>query len=192
MQQTYRREDEAEKESVRLAQGGDRSAMQHLYCRYVRYLTAVCSRYIIGDEDIKDALQESFVKIFSSISRFEYRGEGSLKAWMTRIVVNEALRFLKRESNFASMFREESLPDVVDDTPDDVEDIPQSVIHEMIRRLPTGYRTIFNLYVFERKTHKEIAAILHIGESSSASQLHRAKAILARQIREYRKKLREE
>ena len=64
-------------------------------------------------------------------------------------------------------------------------DIPQSVIHRMIRTLPTGYRTVFNLYVFEERSHREIAGMLGIAESSSASQLHRAKNMLAKRIREY-------
>ncbi len=174
-----------------LAQRGDTSAQKEIYLRYVRYLTAVCARYIIRDEDLKDVLQESFVKIFSSIGRFEYRGEGSLKAWMTRIVVNEALKFLRREdTRFTFISGRHDLPESIDDdSPDGVEEVPPEIIQEMIRSLPAGYRMVFNLYMFEEKSHREIASLLHIGESTSASQLHRAKAILARQIEEYRKQI---
>ena len=81
------------------------------------------------------------------------------------------------------------LPEISDEDETDFEEIPASAILEMIQALPPGYRTVFNLYVFEEKSHKEIASILNITENTSASQLHRAKNILARQINEYRSKL---
>ncbi len=78
------------------------------------------------------------------------------------------------------------LPDMTDDQEPDFEDIPTSAILDMIRTLPVGYRTVFNLYVFEEKSHKEIAQILGIAENSSASQLHRAKRLLIKEIESYR------
>ena len=83
------REQELIKSSIR----GDTDARRALYDRYVQYLSAVCSRYITGRDDVKDILQEAFIKIFRSLDGFEWRGEGSLKSWMTRIVVNECLKF---------------------------------------------------------------------------------------------------
>ena len=74
--------------------------MDELYGCYADYLTGVCYRYISNDEDLKDVLQESFIKIFTQISSFEYRGSGSLQAWMTRIVVNESLQLLRRQKNY--------------------------------------------------------------------------------------------
>ena len=168
---------------------GDREAMKNLYGLYSGYLTAVCSRYIPDYDSLKDILQDSFVKIFMSIDRFEYRGEGSLKAWIRKIAVNEALKFLKRSSKDNTVSTD-SIPDIPDNQEEEdlkTEDIPESVIQEMIIKLPDGYRTIFNLYVFEEMSHKEIASMLGIKENSSASQLHRAKAMLAKWINEYRK-----
>lgn len=166
---------------------GNSSAMKELYFHYIKYLTAVCSRYIINEADLKDVLQESFVKIYTSIDKFEYRGVGSLKAWMARIVVNESLKFIKKNERFEFVQNEWELPDVTneEDAPD-TDDIPAHVIQEMIRQLPIGYRTVFNLYVFEDKSHKEIASILGIKENTSASQLHKAKNKLAEQINEYK------
>ncbi len=163
---------------------GDEQAMRVLYSRYVRYLSAVCSRYIHNDEDIKDVLQDAFLKIFSAVGSFEYRGDGSLRGWMTRIVLNETLEFIKRNSrlDFVELDPEET--NIPDDEPE-TEGIPSAVIHSMIRELPDGYRTIFNLYVIEEKSHKEIAELLGIKENSSASQLHRAKAMLAEKINKY-------
>ena len=169
---------------------GDKKAMKELYCHYSGYLYAVCSRYIACDEDVRDVLQESFIKIFSSIDKFCYKGDGSLKAWMSKIAVNESLTLLNKKEKLAIVQYESDIPDTIDDNDDDegpdTGDIPVRAIQTMIRKLPTGYRTVFNLYVFEGKSHKEIAEMLNLKESSSASQLHRAKALLAKMIQEYK------
>lgn len=160
--------------------------MKALYDRYAGFLTAVCSRYIENKEDVKDLMQDSFIRIFSSIRSFEYRGEGSLKAWMSRIVINNTLKYIRDNIQKGMISIDEDIPDVPDEEIPEISEIPPSVIQEMIRRLPEGYRTVFNLFVFEGKSHKEIAMLLGIKENSSASQLHRAKALLAGWIREYR------
>lgn len=169
---------------------GDKKAMKELYCHYSGYLNAVCSRYIACDEDVRDVLQESFIKIFSSIDKFCYKGDGSLKAWMSKIAVNESLTLLNKKEKLAIVQYGSDIPDTIDDNDDDegpdTGDIPVRAIQAMIRKLPTGYRTVFNLYVFEGKSHKEIAEMLKLKESSSASQLHRAKALLAKMIQEYK------
>lgn len=167
---------------------GDRQAMKELYGLYSGFLNAVCSRYVVDKEAVKDILQDSFIKIFSSASSFRYRGEGSLKAWMKKIVVNDSLKYLRKSDRYGFVVSADTLPDIPEqeDEPDFMlESVPPSVIQKMVRRLPDGYRTIFNLYVFEDKSHKEIAGILGIKENSSASQLHRAKALLAKWIKEY-------
>ena len=169
---------------------GDKKAMKELYCHYSGYLNAVCSRYIACDEDVRDVLQESFIKIFSSIDKFCYKGDGSLKAWMSKIAVNESLTLLNKKEKLAIVQYESDIPDTIDDNDydegPDTGDIPVRAIQAMIRKLPTGYRTVFNLYVFEGKSHKEIAEMLNMKENSSASQLHRAKALLAKMIQEYK------
>ena len=160
--------------------------MKALYDRYAGFLTAVCSRYIENKEDVKDLMQDSFIRIFSSIGSFEYRGKGSLKAWMSRIVINNTLKYIRDNIQKGMISIDEDIPDVPDEEIPEISEIPPSLIQEMIRRLPEGYRTVFNLFVFEGKSHKEIAMLLGIKENSSASQLHRAKALLAGWIREYR------
>lgn len=177
---------DSEEVLVHLIKEGDERAMQVVYCRYVRYLSAVCSRYIYDEEDIKDVLQNAFLKIFSSTDTFEYRGDGSLKGWMTRIVLNETMKFVRQNGRMNFVELKQETMDMPDEEPD-TEGIPPAVIHSMIRELPDGYRTVFNLYVIEEKSHKEIAELLGIRENSSASQLHRAKAILAAKIKQYNK-----
>lgn len=179
------REQELIKSSIR----GDADARRALYDRYVQYLSAVCSRYITDRADVKDVLQEALVKIFQSLDRFEWRGEGSLRSWMARIVVNECLKFMRDNRRLDMFVTMPELPDVPDDEDDDaeisVEDVPPDVIHSMIRELPDGYRTVFNLFVIEGRSHREIAKVLGISEATSASQFHRAKKILSKRIREY-------
>lgn len=168
---------------------GNIAAMKDFYTLFSGYLTAVCARYLSDKEDIKDVLQESFINIYKSAGKFEYRGAGSLKAWSARIAANEALKHLKeREKLKITNVPDWDLPDVADADEPDFGDIPTSVIMQMIQSLPTGYRTVFNLYVFEQKSHKEIAAMLHIAENSSASQFHRAKSLLMKEINKYRSK----
>lgn len=157
-----------------------------LYQRYAAYLTAVCSRYVSERDDVRDILQESFLVIFQKLPEFQDRGEGSLRAWMTRIVVNQSLGWLRKKGRlkFTDI---DSSPDIADEPEADTESIPPEVIHRMISELPDGYRTVFNLYILEERSHKEISEMLGISEGTSASQLHRAKAMLAERIRQYRK-----
>lgn len=175
-----------------IARRADRDAMECIYRHYVGYLTGVCARYLSDADAIKDVLQESFLRVFSSIGRFEYRGPGALKAWMVRIVVNESLKALSRQVRFNSLDDIEAIGYIAEDIgvcdEPTVKGIPDAVIHRCISELPVGYRTILNLYVFEGCSHRDIAAMLGIKESTSASQFHRAKAMLAKKLNEYRKK----
>lgn len=173
-----------EQRLLSLVQRGDDEAMRAVYSSYVRYLSAVCARYIPNDEDVKDVLQESFLRIFDGIGSFEYRGKGSLKGWLTKITVNEALKFIRRNDKI-EFVDISSHQDIQPEEEPDIDSVPSSVIFQLIRELPDGYRTIFNLYVIENRSHKEIAALLGIKESTSASQLHRAKSLLATKIRQY-------
>lgn len=180
-----RAETDKEKKIIGMFGEGNPLAMDMLYAQYSRYLAGVCSRYIANDDDLKDVLQESFVKIFMRIGSFDYRGEGSLKAWLSRIVVNEALQHLRRGQK--NVFEDAAeLPDMPDEEPD-TNGIDSKTLVEMIRRLPPGYRAVVNLYVFGEKSHKEIAEILGIKPDSSASQFHKAKKMLAGMINDYKR-----
>lgn len=176
---------DGEQRVARLVKQGDTAAMKELYERSAGFLAAVCSRYIPADDDVKDVLHDSFLKIFTSMRTFEYRGPGSLRAWMTRIVVNEALNFLRRTSQSPAVHLDSDLPDIADEPQPDVSALTADELHALVRSLPRGYRTVFNLYVFERRSHKEIAALLGISEGTSASQLHKAKNMLAKKINEH-------
>ena len=176
--------DLSERELLRLVRSSDPSGTRALYERYVGYLTAVCSRYVPDRTAVKDILQDAFISIFTRIADFEFRGEGSLRAWMTRIVVNGALKSLRGSGRLSYV---EEIPDREEEDLETLPQVPPAVLADMIKALPDGYRTVFNLFVFEKKSHKEIAELLGIKENSSASQFFRARALLARQIKDYLK-----
>lgn len=180
--------EDTERRIVERARKGDRSAMKQIYDCYANYLTATCSRYLPDKGELRDVLQDSFVNIFSSLDKFTYRGEGSLKAWMRQVSVNEALKMIRKRKSRNTLEYKWDLPDLEEEEEPDVGNIPGGVIQEMIKELPEGYRTVLNLYAFEEKSHKEISELLGISESTSASQLHRARNLLARKINEYKKK----
>ena len=173
-----------EQRLVKRLQEGDKTAAREFYTRYGGSLAGVCVRYIADEEDVKDVIQNALVHIFSHITEFKYRGSGSLEAWVVRIAVNESLKFLRTKVQHELLQPDY---DVIDDSEDDpsVRDIPPDIIRQMLNRLPTGYRTVLNLYVFEGKNHQEIARLLGIKKDSSASQLLRAKSMLAQMIRKY-------
>lgn len=177
---------DAEAQLVRKAKSGDTAAVKSIYDNNVRYLSAVCRRYVPDDDELKDVLQEAFIKIFSALDKFEYKGSGSLRGWMSRIVVNEALMFLRRSSKHPLLSLDDPLPDIPETEDPDVDGIPPQVLQSMVEELPPGCRTVLNLFVFEQKSHKEIAELLGIRENSSTSQFHRAKTLLAGMIKQYR------
>jgi RNA polymerase sigma-70 factor (ECF subfamily) len=187
-----------EQRLIKRLQDGDKAAAREFHSLYADYLAGVCSRYIADEENQKDVLQDAFLHILSHIDDFQYRGTGSLKAWITKVVVNESLYFLRTKDRHELVQKlqvnvsariQDYLADESDEEDDPpLADIPPDVIQEMLSRLPTGYRTVLNLYVFEGKNHQEIANLLGIGKSSSASQLHRARNMLVKMIKKYNDK----
>ena len=161
---------------------GEQGAGRRLYARYSGQLMAIALRYMGNGEDAADVLQDAFVKVLTNINRFEFRGEGSLSAWMSRITVNEALNQLRHR---AWLVHEELSDDEPPDEEPEVARVPPEVLMRMVGDLPEGYRTVLNLFVFEQMPHRQIARQLGIKESTSASQYLRAKRMLAHKIREY-------
>ncbi|MBR2233955.1 MAG: sigma-70 family RNA polymerase sigma factor [Prevotella sp.] len=182
-----------EQRLVKRLQDGDKVAAREFYALFADSLAGVCSRYIADEEDLKDVFQNALVHIFSHIADFRYRGEGSLQAWATKVVVNESLKFLREKKRHELLYADAEVPDSAQyaatssqlDDPPPIDEISPDAVRQMLSRLPTGYRTVLNLYVFEGKSHQEIARLLGIRKDSSASQLHRAKSLLAKMIRKY-------
>jgi RNA polymerase sigma factor (sigma-70 family) len=152
------------------------AAQRELYSRYSPKMLAVCYRFAHKREDAEDMLQEGFIKVFSQIHTFQ--NKGAFEGWIRRIMVHTCINNLKKNKRFnesvdiayanSVQVREESVPSVVQ----------AKQIVECIRMLPMGYRTVLNLYAIEGYSHKEIAEMLDIEESTSRSQYTRSKQML--------------
>lgn len=152
------------------------AAQQELYYRYSPKMLSVCYRYAKSREDAEDMLQEGFIKVFSQIHQFEHRGV--LEGWIRRIIVHTCINHLKKNKKFSDsvdLIHASSISSVGDNIPSLLQ---AKQVVECIRLLPIGYRTVLNLYAIEGYSHKEIAEILEIEESTSRSQYTRAKALL--------------
>lgn len=174
-----------ERRLVKRLQEGDKTAAREFYALYADTMAGVCSRYFADEEDLKDVFQNALVHIFSHITDFKYCGAGSLEAWATKVVVNESLKFLRTKKRHEMLPMDDGVLDEVEEEFPSFNEISSDAIREMLSRLPTGYRTVLNLYVFEGKSHQEIAHLLGIKKDSSASQLLRARKMLAKMIRKY-------
>lgn len=165
---------------------GDNLARKELYERYAGRMLSVCLRYTGDRETAEDLMHDGFLKLFDSFDKFTWRGDGSLRAWMERVMVNTALQYLRKNDVINQSEALDNIPETYEE-PDvsTVETIPQKVLMQFISELPAGYRTVFNLYIFEEKSHREIARMLGINEKSSASRLTRAKAALATKVKEW-------
>lgn len=181
----------SEREICHGCKRGIASAQRELFDRYSPALMAVIYRYVGSDDDASDVMQDTFLKIYTTIHSFVWEGDGSLRAWITRIAVNQSLNFLRRKKRLkATTVPVEALGETTSDSDNDhlaeqVDNIDVSTIMQMVAELPDGYRTVFNLYCLDGYSHQEIAAQLGISEKTSASQLTRAKALLARKIDSY-------
>jgi RNA polymerase sigma-70 factor (ECF subfamily) len=165
-----------EQELIKGCKKQERNAQKYLYARYAPVLLGICRRYVKQQEDAEDVLLESFYKIFSNIDQYE--GKGSFEGWMKRISVNESLMFLRKKHNFNLSIENNHL-EIAEDSVGIEELLFEQDILEVMDALPTGYRTIFNLYVIDGLKHREIAEELGISINTSKSQLIQAKRKLA-------------
>ena len=150
----------------------DRKAQQMLFDRFSPKMMGVCRRYLKTQEDAEDVLIEAFYKVFNNLPQF--KAQGSFEGWIRRIVVNECLMFLRRRHNFNLTVEIDQNLDVKT-TLTTQDQLEADDILALLERLPTGYRTVFNLYVLEGYKHREIGEILGISINTSKSQLILAK-----------------
>ena len=153
---------------------GDRRAQKAFFDRFRGKMFALCLRYAATREDAEDMLQEGFVRVFRDLH--QYSGAGNFEGWVRKVFVNTALQHLQKQRR-GPVIVELGLHDVAtDDTPFLGEELPARNLIKVLQQLPTGFRTVFNLYVLEGYSHPEIAEILNISVGTSKSQLLRAKA----------------
>jgi RNA polymerase sigma-70 factor (ECF subfamily) len=155
---------------------GKASAQRELYTHFAHTMLGLCYRYTKSMTDAEDVLQEGFIKVFKNLHQFN--GTGELGAWVRRIMVNTAINYLKNESRYQYdlSFVGENLHPVSDENPELI--LNAKELADLIRQLPIGYQTIFNMHAVEGYSHVEIGNIMGINDATSRSQYSRARALL--------------
>ncbi len=167
------------KELIEACIKGDRMAQRNLYDIFSKRMFMVCLRYTKSQPEAEDVLQDSFIKVFKNLK--SYRGESRLDYWIKRIVVNTALN---SQRNKLYMYPMMDIDDVKNDYDhsNTLSCFQMEELLTMIRELPTGCRTVFNLFAIEGYSHKEIAKMLEVSEGTSKSQFSRARKLLQEKI----------
>ncbi len=160
---------------------GNAKAQKQLYDRYAPKMFGVCLRYSNDNSTAEDYLQEAFIRVFTQIKSF--RSEGSLEGWIRRVVVNTCLSFIRKNDVMRHSLEIEQFTQLHSDDTDIPDKIHADELLGCIRSLPTGFRTVFNLYAIEGYTHKEIGTLLGINEGTSKSQYARARLWLQQRIK---------
>jgi len=161
---------------------GNRRMQEDLYKRFSPRMYAVCLRYAGNAEEAEDILQEGFIKVFKKLNSF--RSEGSFEGWVRRIFVNTAIEHF-RKKRYLQPVTEKEENTIEGKYFSVLDELAEKDILALVQELSPGYRTVFNMYVVEGYTHKEIADMLNISEGTSKSQLSRAKVILQDMVKKF-------
>ncbi len=177
---TERNQNISDSDLIRGCMESDRRMQEELYRRFSPRMYAVCLRYAGNAEEAEDILQEGFIKVFKKLDSF--RNEGSFEGWIRRIFVNTAIEHFRRKKYLLPVTEKEE--NTIEGKYISVlDELGAKDIMALVQELSPGYRTVFNMYVVEGYTHKEIADQLGISEGTSKSQLSRAKVILQDMVR---------
>ena len=163
-------------EIITLTKAKNQQAEKVLFLRFAPFVLTLCRRYASQNVEAQDFMQECFIHVFSNIKKYD-TAKGSFEGWLNRVCTNCVLQLLRKSKKEITMVFPNELPEQ-ELTENEFEAIPKEVILDAIQKLPDGYRQVFNLYIFEGWTHKEIGKTLGIAETSSRSQLSRAKKML--------------
>ena len=153
-------------------------AQEEIYRLYAGKLYSLCLKYSRNKEEAEDNLQDGFITIFNKIRQFNHKG--SFEGWMKRIVINTALQKYRQKTHLNLVHEEYVSDEVVVDVDED--EVSLDYLLGLIQQLPDQYRMVFNLYVLDGYSHKEVASALQISEGTSKSNLSRARKILKRRI----------
>lgn len=167
---------------------GDRKMQRELYDRFAAKMYGVCLRYAANADEAEDILQEGFIKVFKKIGSF--RGEGSFEGWIRRIFVNTSIEQYRKKIYLQPITEHEETT-VEGKYLSVLDSLAEKDIIKLVQKLSPGYRTVFNMYVIEGYTHKQIAEQLGISEGTSKSQLSRAKQILQDLVKTFIEKRKE-
>ena len=165
----------------------DTNAQRELYETYAPRMLGLCMKYCKDYDAAQDMMHDGFLKVFTQIRK--YSGKGSFEGWMHRVFVNTILENFRKEKKTHFMISDIEEPEIeIEDENFERlfnDDITEETLLSMIQEMPSGYRTVFSLYVFEDMSHKEIAKKIGIKENASRSQYSRAKSYLKNKINEY-------
>jgi RNA polymerase sigma factor (sigma-70 family) len=167
-----------EKELIQRCNANDRVAQRLLYERFAPLLMAICRRYV-GQQQAEDVVQDSFIRIFQYL--VQYRQEGSFEGWIRRVCVSTCIRHLEKAKRLQVDYQSDDMPESAV-APTVVDQMSANELLVLIDKLPDGYRAVFNLSVIEGYPHKDIASMLGIEESSSRSQLTKARKFIQRSM----------
>ncbi len=159
---------------------GDSTVQKMVFEGLFSKMFRICQRYIVRTDEAEDCVMKGFLKAFQQIDRFEYQGDDSFTFWLKRIMVNEALMALRKQINFNLVALDNTNEVSFDD--DALHQVEANYLFDAITLLPTGYRTVLNMFVIEGYSHKEISEKLGITESTSKTQLAKAKTKLKQVI----------
>ncbi len=161
---------------------GDRTSQKVIYDRLAPRMFPICIRYIGDRAAAEDVLQDGFITLFEKIG--SYKGEGSFEGWARRIFVTTALMALRKKDALKMSDELDSAKGMKAETVSQVQNIGYKELMKLIMTLPPGFRTVFNLYSIEGYSHKEIGEMLGISETTSRTQLSRARLWLQKKIKE--------
>ena len=161
---------------------GDRASQKVLYDRLAARMFPVCMRYVGDREQAEDVLQDGFVTLFTRLDT--YKGEGSFEGWARKIFVTTALMNLRKKDALKMSDDLEAARSLKAETSSQIQNLGYKELMNMIMELPAGFRTVFNMYAIEGYSHKEIGEILGISETTSRTQLSRARISLQNKIKE--------
>ena len=167
-------------ELVKEAKQGSAAAQKCLFDQWSGKLLLVCRRYVKNSEDAEELLLDGFYKFFKKLSSFNYQGDAALYGWLKKIMINECLMLLRKRNVF-TIVSDTAAEDIAIEE-EALNNLSAEEIFNLIIQLPVGYRTVFNLYEIEGMKHSEIAALLHISENTSKSQLFKAKNLLQKML----------
>lgn len=169
-------------EFIKLLRKGDSNALHFFYNRYASSIYTITLRYINNVQDAEDLLQDSLIKILESLQKFQFVDENSFKSWMKKIAINTTFNYIRNRNKMQTF--EEYPIDLISNFDAELDlnftlpDIEPEELFAVIAELPTGYKTVLNLFVFENYSHKEIATQLNISENTSKTQLLKARKLL--------------
>ncbi|RMG76528.1 MAG: RNA polymerase sigma factor [Bacteroidetes bacterium] len=173
-----------EKDLVKGCIREDRECQKEVFRRYAGKMLTVCRRYARHEMEAEDILQDAFIQVFDKVHTFQFRG--SFEGWVRRIVVNTALKTFQKSAYKKEQIGIENYPDNPV-APMVFSNLGEADLLNLVAGLPDGYRVVFNLYAIEGYSHKEIAELLGIGESTSRSQLVKARKMLQSRVLELQK-----